>query len=191
MQDSQIQLLALVYIAKLWADELLRMGIEEHADTLLTRMRLALMEGKLSPADPADVSKIEFYKLIVRSDVYVSYVPPESAIRLRGEMNQVKISRPEHVRWAVQVEGFPPPKFWDGNKPGFRFDYAVAKYCEYWKERGRDPGDLDTEAPTFDDDVEAMKAMFPEGVPEKTLQAIRKKVWGSSRIKRGRPRKFR
>ena len=72
---------------------------------------------------------------------------------------------------------------------GCRFDYAVAKYCEYWN--GRDPGDLDTEAPTFDDDVEAMKTMFPEGVPEKTLQAIRKKVWGSSRIKRGRPRKFR
>jgi hypothetical protein len=51
---------------------------------------------------------------------------------------------------------------------GCRFDYAVAKYCEYWN--GRDPGDLDTEAPTFDDDVEAMKTMFPEGVPEKTLQ---------------------
>jgi hypothetical protein len=188
MQVSQTELLALANIAKLWAAELRDTPLEEHPDMLLTRLRSALIEGELNPADSTDVSQKEFYKLIVSSNV--SYVPPESAIRLHGEMNQVKISRPEFLRW-VQVQGRPLPKFWDGSQPASRRTTSemALEYREHHKKYGIDPDDPDTKAPAAKGDIAAMKRMFP-GVPEKTLQAIRKGVW-MSRIKPGRPRKTR
>jgi hypothetical protein len=66
----------------------------------------------------------------------------------------------------------------------------VAKYREHHKKHGRDPDDPDSGRPSEKEDVALMKQLFPEGVPEKTLRAMRKGVWGK-KIKRGRRPKFR
>jgi hypothetical protein len=115
MEVSQARLLSLENIARLWAAELRGTPREQSPDMLLRRMRSALFEFELSPADPTHVSKIEWYKLIRSSNV--NYVTGEDVIRLDGEMNQVKISRPEFVRWAVHEKGFLPPKFWKAARP--------------------------------------------------------------------------
>src|SRR5262249_7971064 len=152
--------------------------------------RSALIEGELSAADSTDASKKEAYKLVLLN---CSYIPPEGAIRLHGEMNEVKVSRAEFVRWAVQVQGFPLPKFWNGSEPTeadtaqdheghglsdvrilpMKLEVAVAIYRQHYKERCRDPDDPDTEPPTEKEDVALMKRLFPKGMPEKILRHIR------------------
>lgn len=43
-------------------------------------------------------------------------VPPEDAIRLQLEINEIQISRAEFLRY-VEEQGYPRPTFWDGSEP--------------------------------------------------------------------------
>jgi hypothetical protein len=63
-------------------------------------------------------------------------------------------------------------------------------YRKDYKAQGKDPDDPTTSAPTEQEDVAVTNRLFGVNVPIKTLQAIRKEVWGT-RIKPGRPKKFR
>jgi hypothetical protein len=69
------------------------------------------------------------------------------------------------------------------------YECAVDMYREHYRAHGRDRGDPATKsAPTEKEDVALADLLFG-GVPEKTLAAMRRKVWGNL-IKRGRPRKL-
>jgi hypothetical protein len=112
VQIPKDRLLPLEKIAKLWAHELRGTPLEERADALLNRLRMAFYRGHLNVPGP-DVKELQelSYKLL-SAIAAGEKIDPTVGWAVSSQVGALKISRADFLRWTEE-DGWPHPTFWD------------------------------------------------------------------------------